>query len=478
MTSGEAGTEREVRISLPARIYIGVVLLAAVGAVVATPLLGPTLPAMTIRGIGFLPATRVSHPWVALIVLQALFLICDSARAPVTSRQTKWSPSSSATLAAAVLLGPGAAGLVGAMSLLSVRRRLQAEERLFNGAMHALAGIAAGRVYLAIHGSVGLPRWQGAGDVYHVLLAFAIAAAVHVLANHGLLYGISRLNRSNPVLRTEMPESSLVLLLASDLGYASLGLVIAALWVTMEWFAAVIVLVPLFVARWAMAQFAEEQRAYAATMNALCQAVETKDYYTRGHGDRVSRGAVMIARQISMNSARTDAIRFAGMLHDVGKLGVPTQVLQKTGPLTEDEFATIQLHPMRGLEIVREIGFLYEALNGIMHHHERIDGRGYPMGLAGHEIPEFARVIAVADAFDSMTSTRSYREAKSIDQAIVELRKGAGTQFDPLIVQAFIAALAQVGWELPGPAGAPIDLATVTVQDHDDPTAPLQVVVP
>ena len=478
MTSGEAGTEREVRISLPARIYIGVVLLAAVGAVVATPLLGPTLPAMTIRGIGFLPATRVSHPWVALIVLQALFLICDSARAPVTSRQTKWSPSSSATLAAAVLLGPGAAGLVGAMSLLSVRRRLQAEERLFNGAMHALAGIAAGRVYLAIHGSVGLPRWQGAGDVYHVLLAFAIAAAVHVLANHGLLYGISRLNRSNPVLRTEMPESSLVLLLASDLGYASLGLVIAALWASMEGFAAVIVLVPLVVARWAMAQFAEEQRAYAATMNALCQAVETKDYYTRGHGDRVSRGAVMIARQISMNSARTDAIRFAGMLHDVGKLGVPTQVLQKTGPLTEDEFATIQLHPMRGLEIVREIGFLYEALNGIMHHHERIDGRGYPMGLAGHEIPEFARVIAVADAFDSMTSTRSYREAKSIDQAIVELRKGAGTQFDPLIVQAFIAALAQVGWELPGPAGAPIDLATVTVQDHDDPTAPLQVVVP
>src|SRR5262249_22952746 len=162
----------------------------------------------------------------------------------------------SATLAAAVLLGPGAAGLVGAMSVLSVRRRLQAEERLFNGAMHALAGIAAGRVYLAIHGSVGLPHWQGVSDVYHVLLAFAIAAAVHVLANHGLLYGISRLNRSNPVLRTEMPESSLVLLLASDLGYASLGLVIAALWVTMAWFAAVIVLVPLFVARWAMAQFA------------------------------------------------------------------------------------------------------------------------------------------------------------------------------------------------------------------------------
>jgi HD domain len=468
MTSGQrgssrtaAGAEREVRISLAARIYIGVVLVAALAALLLKP--------------SVLWPTHVTKPWVALGVLMALFLVCDSARAPLTSRQTKWSPSSSATLAAAVLLGPGAAGLVGAMSLLSVRRRLLAEERLFNGAMHALAGIAAGWAYLAFSGPVGVPRYANFNEI---LPAFAAAAAVHVLANHGLLWGIYRLNKASPVLRAEMPESSLVLLLASDLGYASLGLVIASLWSTMESFAAVIVLVPLFVARWAMAQFAEEQRAYTATMNALCQAVETKDYYTRGHGDRVSRGAVMIANQIGMNSARTEAIRFAGMLHDVGKLGVPTQVLQKTGPLTEDEFAAIQLHPMRGLEIVREIGFLYEALNGIMHHHERIDGRGYPMGLAGHEIPEFARVIAVADAFDSMTSTRSYREAKSIDQAIVELRRGAGTQFDPLVVQAFIAALARVGWERPGPAGAPIDLATVTVQDHDDPTAPLQVVVP
>src|SRR5215472_5125287 len=170
--------------------------------------------------------------------------------------------------------------------------------------------------------------------------------------------------------------------------------------------------------RWAMGQFAEQQRAYAATMAALCQAVETKDFYTRGHSERVSRGSGLIARQIGMRADRTEAIMFAGMLHDVGKLGVPTKVLQKTGPLTEEEFAAIQLHPMRGLEIVREIGFLNEALAGIMHHHEKVDGTGYPMGFAGNEIPEFARVIAVADAFDSMTSTRSYREARRISEAI------------------------------------------------------------
>ena len=110
---------------------------------------------------------------------------------------------------------------------------------------------------------------------------------------------------------------------------------------------------------------------------------------------------------------------------------MPTKVLQKTGPLTEEELAAIQLHPMRGLEIVRQIGFLTEALDGIMHHHERMDGKGYPMGLAGDEIPEFARVIAVADAFDSMTSTRSYRGARSVEEAVAELRKCSGTAVRP-----------------------------------------------
>jgi HD-GYP domain-containing protein (c-di-GMP phosphodiesterase class II) len=271
-------------------------------------------------------------------------------------------------------------------------------------------------------------------------------------------------------------ESSVPLLLASDLGYAALGLVIAALWTVMGPFAAALVLVPLFVARWAMGQFAEQRRAYGATMEALCQAVETKDYYTRGHSERVSRGSGMIARQIGMHADRTEAIMFAGMLHDVGKLGVPTKVLQKTGPLTEEEFAAIQLHPLRGLEIVREIGFLNEALAGIMHHHEKIDGTGYPMGFAGDEIPEFARVIAVADAFDSMTSTRSYREARRMSEAIEELRKGAGSQFDPVMVEAFIASLHREGWRLPERAAAPADRQTVTAQDHDDPTAPLRVI--
>ena len=236
-------------------------------------------------------------------------------------------------------------------------------------------------------------------------------------------------------------------------------------------------LVPLFVARWAMGQFAEQQRAYAATMAALCQAVETKDFYTRGHSERVSRGAGMIARQIGMRPDRAEAIMFAGMLHDVGKLGVPTKVLQKTGPLTEEEYAAIQLHPMRGLEIVREIGFLNEALAGIMHHHERIDGRGYPMGFAGDEIPEFARIIAVADAFDSMTSTRSYRggppDRRGHRRAAQGRRHASSTRRS---WRRSSPRCDRDGWRLPERAAAPVDRQTVTAQDHDDPTAPLRVI--
>ncbi len=182
-----------------------------------------------------------------------------------------------------------------------------------------------------------------------------------------------------------------------------------------------LVLAPMLIARWAFQQYAAQHQAYEATVSSLIQAVETKDYYTRGHSERVAKASVMIAQQLGMREDRLEMLRYAGMLHDVGKLGVPTKLLQKTGPLDDDEFAAIKLHPTRGFEMVNGISFLEEATQGIRHHHERVDGRGYPDGLVGDEIPEFARLIAVADAFDSMTSTRSYRGARSVDAAIREL---------------------------------------------------------
>jgi hypothetical protein len=437
-------------------------------ALCVVPVVGAAL-ALIIHG----PLSGFSWKWLA--VLAVLFLICDSTPAPIVAQSAAlWSPSSSVTLASVVLLGPVGAALVGSVVVLMLHRGLPLSRRLFNGGMYALCGYCASWVFLRLGGHVGEP---GRSSFPEIIGPFVVAALVQVLMNHGLVRAVIWITRV-PGSRAKGSRNGLDLtLMLSDLGYAAFGLLIAALWSVVGPFAGVLLIIPLFAARWAIGQYAEQQKAYEATMAALCKAVETKDFYTRGHSERVSKGATMLGREIGMRPERLAAITYAGMLHDVGKLGVPTKVLQKSGSLTEEEYAAIQLHPMRGLEIVREIGFLDEALAGIMHHHERIDGRGYPLGLAGDEIPEFARVIAVADAFDSMTSTRSYRDARRIEEAVAELRKWSGSQFDPALVDAFITALERDGWEQPAPVSPPTDVADgVASQDHDDPTAPLRVV--
>jgi len=442
------------KLSRVALLYIGAVVVSAVVLVARGPFTG-------LR-------------WQYVVFLGILVIVSESRATQLRKGQLTWSPSSAAMLASVVLVGPVGAAIVGACTALGLRRGPSILQRVFNTAMYALSAYLAGRAFLALGGQVGLPNENSFPGI---IAPFAGAALVLVVANHGLLSGVLWLTRPPDGTPSGVGVGLSGRLLLSDLGYAAYGLLIAALWSVVGFFAPLLVLIPLFVARWAVAQFAEQQKAYEATVGALCQAVETKDFYTRGHSDRVSRGSVMIAREIGMRGDRVEAIRYAGMLHDVGKLGVPTRVLQKTGKLTEEEYEAIQLHPMRGLDIVREIGFLDEALAGIMHHHERIDGRGYPMGLAGDEIPEFARVLAVADAFDSMTSTRSYRGARPVAEAIEELRKWSGTQFDPAFVDAFVAALKREGWlRTEPPVIATDDLATKTAQDHDDPGAPLRVI--
>ena len=254
-------------------------------------------------------------------------------------------------------------------------------------------------------------------------------------------------------------------------------MLLAVLWrgVNVGTVAALLVLVPLLVARWAFSQYGAEQDAYEATISTLVLAVETKDHYTRGHSERVSRASVMIARVLGMREDRISALRYAGILHDVGKLGVPTKLLQKTGRLSESEYEVIKGHPLRGIEMLSNIDFLDEAVAGVLHHHERVDGLGYPMGLTGPQIPEFARVIAVADAFDSMTSTRSYRGARSVTEAIAELRRCNDTQFDPRMVDALIQALSRTHW-VPSDVPAARLLSVVmsnpepATRDHDDPS--------
>ncbi len=181
------------------------------------------------------------------------------------------------------------------------------------------------------------------------------------------------------------------------------------------------------------------QETYIATMKSLAQVVEAKDRTTRGHLDRTQAYGLALARRIEPDLVRTPTVGYGFFLHDIGKVGIPEQILCKKGPLTVDEWTVMRNHPIIGMQIVTPIAFLSDAVQLIRHHHERFDGTGYPDGLVGEDIPLAARVFAVADSFDAMTSTRPYRGAMSVEHAIQEIRDGAGTQFDPGVVAEFVS---------------------------------------
>jgi hypothetical protein len=369
-----------------------------------------------------------------IAVLAALFVALESGMVVVGS--VGMTLSSPVALASFILVGPWGAAVVGASQLFAIYRwgnhRPNLVKRVFNASQSAVSAYVGGLVLWLLW--KGAPDGLTASDFPSVLLPIFAADAAYLTVNGLLVAGVVNLAERVPFRR--VIAGTIIKSAPSYAAYGIFGLMLAVLWsgLGIRWLAAPLLLLPLLVARWAIAQYAHEQQAYEATIRTLVQAVETKDSYTRGHSERVARASVMIARIIGMSEDRVSALRYAGILHDVGKLGVPTRVLQKSGKLTEDEFAAVKLHPLRGMEMLGDIEFLDEAFRGILHHHERLDGLGYPMGLQGRQIPEFARVIAVADAFDSMTSTRSYRHARTVEEAIQELQLCKGSQFDPDMV--------------------------------------------
>jgi putative nucleotidyltransferase with HDIG domain len=188
---------------------------------------------------------------------------------------------------------------------------------------------------------------------------------------------------------------------------------------------------------------AETQSAYLGAIRALAAALDARDPYTAGHSERVSALSVLIARQLALSEAEVDIIRLGALLHDIGKIGVADHILRKPGALSADEFEQIRRHPGLGARILRKVPFLEPHLAIVELHHERPDGKGYPFGLLGDNIPLDARIVHVADAFDAMTSARAYRPARAASVALVELQRYSGTQFDSASVDALREALAQ-----------------------------------
>ena len=182
----------------------------------------------------------------------------------------------------------------------------------------------------------------------------------------------------------------------------------------------------------------ELERAYLDTIGILRQTVEAKDPYTRGHSDRVSEYSVLIGKKLGLDEKTLHILKIGGLFHDIGKIGIPDSILLKESKLSDEEYSQIKNHPMIGVHMLGDAAIFTDILPIVKHHHERYDGRGYPSQLVGEDIPYVARIAAVADTFDAMTSKRSYRDSLPIDIVRAEIERCSGTQFDPNIAKVFL----------------------------------------
>lgn len=345
------------------------------------------------------------------------------------------------TIAATVLGGPTAGALVAAMSAVSwseIVSQKRASVLAFNLGQLPLVTVIGGWVYLALGGRLllmggvkGVPL--GDGDFPQLLIPLTALALTCALGNIVLTsLAISALRSE----RLSVTFSSIAWLIPTQVALAYVGLLIAQV-LSISIVAFPLFVAPLVIARQLYQRYSFLKASYADTVRSLIGALEAKDPYTRGHSERVATYSLEIGSRLGLDSAQQERLEYAALLHDVGKLAVPSEILRKQGPLTEDERQRIREHASRGAEMVSRIPPLRDLAAFVGQHHERFAGGGYPDGVHDVGIHQFARILAVADSYDAMTTSRSYRDAMGEDAALEELSTQAGSQFDPAIVAAF-----------------------------------------
>lgn len=373
-----------------------------------------------------------------------LLLIVLADAKPVLLPRVSLSVTFMIAVVAIIRMPPAAVTLLTAVSVLGTV--LAGEKRpphklVFNSAQLALAGGLAAECYRLLGGSSVID----AGHLPSLIVATAGATFVYFLVNTLAVAGAISISTRSGFIPTWLENFGW--LTATYAAFGGSGLILASLYQLVGVLALPLLLVPLLVARGVFRSHQEVIRAYESTILSFVAAIEAKDAYTRGHSERVTEYAMMIARRGGHAQPELEAFRYGALLHDIGKLAVRRAILTKPSSLEPEEYAEIKRHPALGAQIVSEIDFLRPALDGVLYHHERLDGSGYPAGLVGDMVPEQARIMAVADSFDAMTSTRAYRGSRSADEAVAELRRCSGRLYDPRFVEMFVDALAESSGE-------------------------------
>ncbi len=303
-------------------------------------------------------------------------------------------------------------------------------KRYFNGSAYALSALGGGAANLLLGDILPEPSFIGL-SVLGIIGTFAGYAIVHLVI-YSKLFAILQ----NKPFKTMVNEQ--MWYFRNFAAIAPIGILMLFSYRTYGWFFASLIFGPLLLARYSFSMYVDTKNMYFETIRTLSNALDAKDEYTNGHSHRVAEYSVMIAEQMQLSPKEVETIKSAALLHDIGKIGIKDEVLNKPGKLDFKEFYEVQQHPEIGANILKDVSALKKVSSIVRYHHERFDGNGYPDSISGDELPIESAIIAVADAYDAMTSDRSYRRAMSHEAAIEIIRNASGTQFHPEVVSAFI----------------------------------------
>ncbi len=412
------------------KLYVAVVVVIGALALVTATFVYPPKPAIAISLPGSVGSPTTPEYALGVLYWMALTLI-GSAFPVQLPRGTQQAVAIAPIMGSLFLGGPAVAGWVAALGTTEIRElrgRIPWYGTLANHAALVVPAVFAGslREFLLSLGS-GV-AWD---------FVSGMAAALTFIGLNLVLVSIAL------GLRTGQAPKDVLLgdirgILGGVVALAPLSWLMTVVY-AVQWWATALFAVPLYSTRLAYARFIEMRDMFTQTIGALAEAVDKRDPFTAKHSHRVKEIAVDIGRVMHVTDAELEALEWGGLLHDVGKIGVPDRVLLKQERLNKDERMIMNAHPVLGAQIIAPVTKLAPELPIIRHHHEWYNGSGYPDRLIGDEIPKLARVLHVADAFEAMTAARPYRMTPlTAEQALAELRKFAGIQFDPVVVDAFV----------------------------------------
>jgi putative nucleotidyltransferase with HDIG domain len=367
---------------------------------------------------------------ITLLIWLALVTVVDVSPMTLPRGGATASVSSVLDFAAILAFGPALAVQLAIIAVLVSRGIIRREpwyKLLFNGCQIAISIGVAGFVYTGLGGAVGNQLSAGAA-----IIPLVAAATTYFLMNTTLVS--LAVGLSEKLAWSRIWESNFQWEMIYLLAYVPLGLLVALVQEKIGIWGVLLLFIQLLVLRYTFKLSMDLREANRGIVSVLATVIDAKDPYTHGHSYRVSQYGVRVARAMNLPERTVELIQCSALLHDVGKIVVAQEILQKPDHLTEDERQLMRSHAQKGSEMIQNVRFLSEVRKIVRTHHERPDGQGYPHGLSGDAIPLEARIIAVLDAFDAMTSDRPYRPALPPEDAISRLVRGAGHQFDERVV--------------------------------------------